>query len=189
MFAFRGEDENAARTGGPKISLLIDFHAIGQAFFGFVFYEFGDIGKKAAVADGAVLFDVVSHPDGMVRIGNGDVENGFVGRKSESVGKGKVFGEEGDFAIGFEAINAVVAEFFGGIVILFQKAVGRIGKIKVAVGFVNEVIRAVEAAELVIFGKHRDSAGLIQPTDLTIAMLAKHEASFLVDGEAIGAGF
>jgi hypothetical protein len=79
VFAFRGDDPDAAATGTVDISLLIDANAIGAAFGGVG----GAIEKYRAIGDRAIRLDAVAKP--LLFAGVGDVEVFFVGGEGDAV--------------------------------------------------------------------------------------------------------
>ena len=126
------KDVHAAWPGGEDIAVAVDLHAVGQArpaFFG----PAGGVEQHAALAERAVGLDLERHPDGFLRIGLGDVERFFVGRKGDAVGR--VISEVSSVSLpsGDEAVHAAEIELAARIVELLGQAVGRIGEIQIAV--------------------------------------------------------
>ena len=69
------------------------------------------------------------------------------------------------------------------------QAVGRVGEIQVAVGVVDQVVRAVETSALVARGQNRCRAVLFNSPYHAVAMAAHHQPAFRVDHQTIRAGF
>ena len=161
--AFTGEDPDAAGTGAVEVSLLIDLHAVGAAGT----FIRSCVVEEFSFGEGAVGLNAVAHPY-LLRLGVADVEIFLVGRKGDAVGTGEVADEKLQLCTsggcaGFlfervrDTVDAVDLELLGGVgVFLRGQTVGRIGEVERAVGFVDEVVGAVELLALIGVGEDGD---------------------------------
>ena len=122
-------------------------------------------------------------------IGVGDVKRLFVGRKGDAVGPGHVLGQQRQLAVLGDAVDAAEIEFAGGVVPVLFQAVGRIGEIKIAVGFEDEIVGAVEAFALVFVGENGLFAVLFNTGDAAVAMLAEQSRPSESRHQAVAARF
>ena len=143
MRAVRREDPDAFRTGSVDITLRIHLQTIGNALF----FRAGEIVEDAAVGNRAVGSHVVAHPEPLLLIGIRDVECLLVGRQRDPVGTGEVLDDGLQPAVSVQE-DAVERQFLGGIVILLEQSVGRIGEIERSVRTVDQIVRAVEPVAL-----------------------------------------
>ena len=118
----------------------------------------------------------------------GDVEQPLVRRESEAVRAHEIVGGDADRSrAGVDAIDVAGADLALGLVALVIRvdAVGRIGEPDRAVGSDDDVVRAVEALALEALGEDRDRAVVLGAGDAPVAVLARDETAFAVDGVAV----
>jgi len=174
-FAGRRKDGDTAGAGGEEVAGVIEFEAVGKAFLRSCFA--GEVGEETAGAELSVGVNGISHPDGAVWIGVGDVEGRGVGGESESVGAGKLGGEQGNLARGGDAINAAKIEFAAGVIELSGKAVGGVGEVEIAGGMKAAIIGAIEALALKLVGEGHFAAVGGENADAAVAVFAGDEAA------------
>ena len=107
QLTFGIHDMHAAGSGGPDVALGIDLHAIGGTA---VFAGLGHcrgVGEDPAFAHRAVRIQRIGHPERGFGIGLGDVERLFVRGERNPIGESHVLGEQSDFALGGEAVDAI----------------------------------------------------------------------------------
>lgn len=97
MLAVGRNDVDAAWTRSEDISFAVDFHAVGNAGFGFG--PSSSVEQHSAVFDRAVRFDIESQPDGIRAVRVTDVQLFLVGRESDAVGRFDLFGQDRELAV------------------------------------------------------------------------------------------
>src|SRR5581483_5835925 len=107
--------------------------------------------------------------------------NFLVGGKRDSVGRFELFSEELQLPIA-PAIHALKGQFLLGIVTALAQAVWRIREIERAIGFVYQVVGAVQALSLIFIGQRGAFAVFFYTHNAMIAMLAIRHASLLIQG-------
>src|SRR5260221_783526 len=182
----------AAGAGGEEMALGVDLHAVGQPL------AFGadparGVEADAPVRDRAVRLDVVGHPDRALRVRVGDVQRLVIGRERDPVGPGEFLRQQAQLAVLADTVDALEVELFFRVLHLARETVGRIGEVERAVRVVDEVVRAVEPLALVAVGdRYVLRLGLgerrVHARDLPVAVLAEHQASLRIEGEAIRPG-
>jgi hypothetical protein len=86
VFAFGRKDPHATGPRAIEIALTVHFHPIGKT--GRCLRRC--IVKNASVFDRAIGVDIVTHPDFVLFIRNGNIKDFFVRGEGDTVGPGKV---------------------------------------------------------------------------------------------------
>src|SRR5690348_223401 len=196
VLSFRRNDPDAARTRAIKIALFVhrDAGRGADALAGFGVTEY--------LADGhcAAGLHVVKHPDTVGGIAIREVEIFFIGRERNAVGPCEVLDQKLKMAIvgrrsrlvrgcARQAVNAVEWQFLQRIfVALRRQAVGWIGKIERAVGFVDQVIGAAQALALIAVAEHRELGARFQrlkAINIALGVARDDEAALLIECHAV----
>ena len=180
MDAVPADDPDAAGAGGEEVAAQVDLQAVGGAGRGLVV----DVVEDAPVR-GAVLAEVVGHPDLLVLVGVGDVENVLVGREGDAVGAALVLDQQLELAVGAQAVDAVEVELAERRLLEALEAVRRVGEVERAVGAEDSVVGAVEAAPFEAVDDHRAGAVLLEPRDAAVAVLADDQTPLGVEGQPV----
>src|SRR5690242_19871883 len=196
VLSFRRNDPDAARTRAIKISLFIHLDAVrgADALAGVGLAEYLAIGHRA------VGLHVVTHPDHVVGIGNGDVEIFFIRRERNTVGACEVLDQKLKVAIvgrasrlvrgcARQTVNAVERRVLRRIfVALGRQAMRWISKIERTVGFMDQVIGAVQALALIAVAEGGELGARFQrlkAIDIPLRMARNGEAALLIECHAV----
>ena len=180
MHAVPADDPDAPRSGGEEVAGQVDLQAVGRAGRGLVV----DVVEDAPVR-GTVLAEVVGHPDLLVLVGVGDVENVLVGREGDAVGPRLVADQQVELAVGAQAVDAVEVELAQRRLLQALQAVRRVGEVERPVGTVGGVVRAVEPAPFEAVDQHRPAAVGLDPRDAAVAVLADDEPALGVERQPV----
>src|SRR5262249_50901178 len=142
-----------------------------------------------SLAERTVGLDLERHPHSLLGIGIGHVERLLIRRKGDAVGPGHVLGQQRQFAVLAQAVDATEIQLARGIVPVLLQAVGRIGEVEIAVGLEDAVVGAVEALALVAVGQRGLLAVLFQAGDAAVAVLTEDQPALGIEQQAVGAGF
>src|SRR5205823_1700099 len=97
-------------------------------------------------------------------------------------------GQQSYCAFFTNAINSIEEQFFFRVGIVSFEAIRWIGEIKIAIGFKNQIVRAVQAAELIILSQSFKSFP-IQSGHAPVPVLAEDEAACRINGQPVGTRF
>lgn len=184
-FAVGRNDEDAAGSGGPDVSLLVEFEPVGGAWA----FEVFAVEEGGSFVEGAVGLDVVLFDDGGGAVGLGDVGGFFIVGEGDPVGAVEGGIDDRDFAIGSDAVDAEDVDFAGRVILALGKSVGWVGEVDAAVGVDGEVVGAVEALAVEVVGEGAFAAAFGEDGDAAVAVFAAEKSALLVEVEAVGTAF
>ena len=174
--------------GAPDIPGRVGAHAVGNA-------GLGHLRKDLTVRQLSGPHIHVENADmrriiGTVReTGIYHVQLLFVGRERDAVGFHEVVGHNFDVT-GFriDPVDVVLLLLLLGLhaFIVAADAVRRIGEPDRAVGGDDDVVRGVQLLAVVLVGDDRDRAVELGPGDPPAAVFASYQASFSINGIAVG---
>src|SRR5713101_7770283 len=137
---------NASRAGGKDFAHRVHLHSFWSAFLGL--RPGGSVEEDPPFAQRDVFANGISHPDGVPCVGVGDVERSLVRGESNPVRSRKLFGQQRQFAVRRQPVNAAEVELPARVVESPRKAEGRVGEVKISIGLENQVVWAVQALAL-----------------------------------------
>ena len=168
MLAVGGEDVDAAGAGRPEVARGVHLHAVGKARLALPSPASVTSANTRPGADRAVGLHRICHPDRLFRVRLRDVERLLVRREGEAVRRVQLLRQQGERAVGAEAVHALEGEFLLRIVPAIRQAVRRIGEVQRAGGVVDEVVRAVQTLAVVLVREARDLPVRLQARDAAV---------------------
>ena len=180
MHTIPAEDPDAAGPGGKDVALQVDLHAVGRPGRVLVVHVVED----APVAR-APLVEVVDHPDLVVLVGVGDVQQVLLGRERDAVGPGLVPDEQLQLAVRVQPVDAVEVELAQRRLLQPVEAVRRVGEVERSIAGVHQIVGAVEPAPLVVVGQHRTGAVFFEPRDAPVAVFGNDQPSLAVERQPV----
>ena len=178
----RCDDVNAGRARAVDVALAVHFHPVRNARLGS-----DELVKQTRILHAAVGLHIPHANEVLPRVV--DVEKRFVGRESEAVRIDAVFDDERRLPRGRNAEDAVEIEIALHVLTVHlhvEERAGRIREIDAAVGLHHDVVRRVELLPVPLRAQCRDRAVELHAPDAPPAPAGDEEASFLVEGHAVG---
>ena len=85
----------------------------------------------------------------------------------------------------FQQIHAVEGQFLLRVFITFAQTKGRIGEVKGAIGFINEIVRTVEALSLIAIGENGPFSIFFDSYDSAISVSCEDDPALTIERHAI----
>src|SRR6185437_6626760 len=184
VFGLGRDDPYPVGACDVQIALLVDLHAVEgrRAWRG------SHIEEDFAFGERSFRLHLIPHDYLMSKVPIVDIEIFLVWREGEAIGAFQIGCEQANvFAIRAYAKHSAVGQFFAGIIRVFGQAEWRIGKVKRAVGFVDQIVGAVEPLAVVAVREHGQPAILFHAHHTAVSLLIDREAALTVERETVGA--
>src|SRR4029453_4205685 len=164
-------------SGAPKATEVIKSNPVIALVIG---------AEKVAAAQFPMIN--IEHSDAM-QFAVDDEQSAFIGRKSQAVGLGKVFGYRGQIVVvRIQTVDVAGADLrccFVSLVI-GTNPIGRVGEPERSVRVLYHIVRAVQPASLVGPGQHLDGSVMLHSRDPPLTFFPGPDPSLPVHRTAIG---